>query len=148
MTATRIMKTCVSGKHRVGYHKCTLDLQFESWQIGARLHRLRSRRGLRTRGFTQAILLGAISPWGPNVGLAWQHATRNMQPATCHLPSQMPVLNRNNNNNRINMFFKKTPRPTWSRRINPESSSSKTAFANRPARKSYIVNRKSSACAP
>jgi len=59
--------------------------------------------------------------------------------------TQMPVFNRNNNNNRINMlFFKKLPSEIWSRRIDPESSSSKTAVANRPARKSYIVNRKSS----
>ena len=59
--------------------------------------------------------------------------------------TQMPVFNRNNNNNRINMlFFKKLPSEIWSRRIDPESSSSKTAVANRPACKSYIANRKSS----
>ena len=40
------------------------------------------------------------------------------------------------------LFLNKSPGQTQSKRIAPESPSTKTAFASQPARKSYIVNRK------
>jgi len=43
------------------------------------------------------------------------------------------------------LFLNKSPSQTQSRRIAAESPSSKTAIANQPARKSYIVYRKSRA---
>jgi len=44
------------------------------------------------------------------------------------------------------LFLNKSPSQTRSRRMAAESPSSKTAIANQPARKSYIVYRKSRAC--